>query len=52
MKTGIQVEGKWYSWQEIYKLCGCVHEDFLYDSTCTGYNDLLEAIAKKEKQND
>lgn len=32
------------SWCEIYSLCGCVQEDFWYDSSGECYASLLKAI--------
>lgn len=44
LKDGSKV---YYSWDEIYDLCGYVHEDFLYDVTGECLNDLIEAIESK-----
>ena len=52
MKTGMKVKNKYYSWEEIYKFCGCVEEDFLYDNTGTCYNDLVKAIEEKGEWNE
>ena len=32
------------SWDEIYSLCGCVQEDFLYDSSGYCYEILLKSL--------
>lgn len=34
-------------WKEIYNLCGCVQEDFLYDTSGECYKSLVEAIESK-----
>lgn len=36
-----------YSWAEIYDLCGYVYEDFLYDTAGECLKDLIEAIENK-----
>jgi hypothetical protein len=37
------VNGKYYSWKEIYNLCGLCNEDFTYDYAGS-YADLVAAI--------
>lgn len=42
------VNGKYYSWKEIYELCGLVKEDFTYDYIGS-YADLKAAIEELRK---
>lgn len=46
LKDGSKV---FYSWAEIYDLCGYVYEDFLYDVTGECLNELMKAIENKEE---